>query len=57
MLRIGMAPYLLESDVDRAIAPPLDDSLAAMYAGRKLLTQGWGYWAEQIGKLEKFGEA
>jgi agmatinase len=38
------------------IAPPLDDSLASMYAGRKLLTEGWGYWAAQIGKLEKFGE-
>lgn len=38
------------------IAPPLDDSLAAMYAGRKLLTEAWGYWAEQIGKLEKLSE-
>ena len=37
------------------IAPSLDDSLASMYAGRKLLTQAWGYWAEQLGKLEKFG--
>ena len=37
------------------IAPSLDDSLASMYAGRKLLTQAWGYWAEQAGKLEKFG--
>lgn len=35
------------------IAPPLDDSLASMYAGRKLLTEAWGYWADQIGKLEK----
>ncbi len=35
------------------IAPPLDPSLAAMYAGRKLITEGWGYWAEQLGKLEK----
>lgn len=35
------------------IAPPLDDSLAAMYAGRKLLTESWGYWADQIGKLER----
>ncbi|MDO4869705.1 MAG: agmatinase [Bacillota bacterium] len=36
------------------IAPPLDDSLASMYAGRKLLTEGWGSWAAQAGKLEKF---
>ena len=36
------------------IAPPLDDSLASMYAGRKLLTEGWGIWAESIGKLEAF---
>ena len=36
------------------IAPPLDDSLASMYAGRKLLTEGWGIWAESIGKLVKF---
>lgn len=36
------------------IAPPLDDSLASMYAGRKLLTEGWGIWAESIGKLKKF---
>jgi len=35
------------------IAPPLDDSLASMYAGRKLLTEAWGYWADQIGKLER----
>ncbi len=35
------------------IAPPLDDSLAAMYAGRKLLTEAWAYWADQIGKLER----
>jgi len=34
------------------IAPPLDPSLAAMYAGRKLITEAWGYWAAQIGKLE-----
>ena len=31
------------------IAPPLDPSLAAMYAGRKIITEGWGYWADQIG--------
>ena len=35
------------------IAPPLDDSLAAMYAGRKLITESWGIWAEQAGKLVK----
>lgn len=36
------------------IAPPLDDSLAAMYAGRKLITEAWGKWADQAGKLVKF---
>ena len=36
------------------IAPPLDDSLASMYAGRKLLTESWGIWAESAGKLERF---
>ena len=36
------------------IAPPLDDSLAAMYAGRKIITEGWSIWADQIGKLVKF---
>lgn len=35
------------------IAPVLDPSLAAMYAGRKLITEAWGYWAESLGKLEK----
>lgn len=35
------------------IAPALDPSLAAMYAGRKLITEAWGYWAEEIGKLER----
>ncbi len=34
------------------IAPPLDPSLASMYAGRKLITEGWGNWARQIGKLQ-----
>ena len=34
------------------IAPPLDPSLAAMYAGRKLITEAWGNWAKQIGKLQ-----
>ena len=29
----------------------LDPSLAAMYAGRKLITEAWGNWAKQIGKL------
>ena len=38
------------------IAPPLDDSLASMYAGRKLLTEAWGCWANDIGKLVKFAE-
>ena len=33
------------------IAPPLDDSLAAMYAGRKLITEAWGIWADREGKL------
>ena len=33
------------------IAPSLDPSLAAMYAGRKIITEGWGYWADEIGKL------
>ena len=36
------------------IAPPLDDSLASMYAGRKLLTEGWGIWAKETGKLKSF---
>ncbi len=35
------------------IAPPLDDSLTSMYAGRKILTEAWGYWADQIGKLNR----
>ncbi|MBQ8564147.1 MAG: agmatinase [Firmicutes bacterium] len=34
------------------IAPPLDPSLAAMYAGRKIIQEAWGYWADQIGKLD-----
>ena len=38
------------------IAPPLDDSLASMYAGRKILSEAWGMWAESIGKLEAFGD-
>lgn len=36
------------------IAPPLDDSLASMYAGRKLITEAWGVWADEAGKLVKF---
>lgn len=35
------------------IAPKLDPSLASMYAGRKIITEAWGYWADQIGKLVK----
>ena len=35
------------------IAPPLDDSLASMYAGRKLITEAWGVWADKAGKLVK----
>lgn len=38
------------------IAPNLDDSLASMYAGRKLITEIWGYWADQAGKLERVDE-
>lgn len=34
------------------ISPPLDPSLTSMYAGRKLITEVWGYWAKEIGKLE-----
>lgn len=34
------------------IAPPLDPSLASMYAGRKIIQEAWGYWAKEIGKLE-----
>ncbi|WP_206459766.1 agmatinase [Anaerovorax sp. IOR16] len=35
------------------IAPSLDPSLASMFAGRKLLQEIWGYWADEIGKLKK----
>ncbi len=35
------------------IAPKLDDSLTSMYAGRKIVQECWGYWADKIGKLEK----
>ncbi len=33
------------------ISPPLDDSLNSMYAGRKIISEAWGYWAKEIGKL------
>ena len=33
------------------IAPPLDPSLSSMFAGRKLLQEAWGYWADDAGKL------
>ena len=35
------------------IAPSLDPSLASMFAGRKLIQEVWGYWADEIGKLDK----
>ena len=35
------------------IAPPLDDSLASMYAGRKLVAEAWSIWADKEGKLVK----
>lgn len=35
------------------IAPPLDPSLTSMYAGRKIIQEAWGYWADEIGKLER----
>ncbi len=35
------------------IAPPLDASLSAMFAGRKLIQEVWGYWADKLGKLDK----
>lgn len=35
------------------IAPPLDDSLAAMYAGRKIISEAWSIWADKAGKLVK----
>ncbi len=36
------------------IAPPLDDSLASMYAGRKIVSEAWGIWADKLGKLVRF---
>ncbi len=33
------------------IAPPLDPSLSSMYAGRKIITECWGHWANKLGKL------
>lgn len=35
------------------IAPSLDPSLASMFAGRKILQEVWGYWADEIGKLKE----
>ena len=35
------------------IAPPLDPSLAAMFAGRKIIQECWGAWADRIVKLER----
>jgi agmatinase len=35
------------------IAPPLDSSIASVFAGRKLIQEAWGYWADSIGKLDK----
>lgn len=35
------------------IAPTLDPSLAAMFAGRKLIQEVWGYWAGEAGKLNE----
>ncbi len=34
------------------IAPPLDPSLASMYAGRKIIQEAWGHWPKRIGKLK-----
>ena len=36
------------------IAPPLDDSLASMYAGRKIISEAWSIWADELGKLIQF---
>ena len=36
------------------IAPPLDDSLASMYAGRKIVSEAWGIWADELGTLIRF---
>ena len=38
------------------IAPALDDSLTAMYAGRRLVKQMWAHWAAKLGKLEKLND-
>lgn len=38
------------------IAPALDDSLTAMYAGRRLVKQMWAHWASKLGKLEKLND-
>ncbi len=34
------------------ISPPLDPSLTAMYAGRKIIAECWGHWANKLGKLK-----
>lgn len=35
------------------VAPPLDPSLASMFAARKIITECWGFQAKKLGKLEK----
>lgn len=35
------------------IAPSLDPSLSAVFAGRRIISQCWSFWAESLGKLEK----
>ncbi len=35
------------------VAPALDDSWASLYAARKIISEGWSYWADRIGKLVK----
>jgi agmatinase len=35
------------------IAPSLDPSLTAMFAGRKVVQETWGHLAKKLGKLEK----
>lgn len=34
------------------VAPALDPALTSMFAARKLLTEMWGFWAEQMEKLK-----
>ena len=54
----AQAPDLLRANTDHATpcTERLDffDQYTVMYAGRKLLTEGWGVWAESIGKLKAF---